>query len=365
MTIHRPLLRALLRDDAPWPWLRRGLTLPAWTVAALLLLLSSPLWASAVVLWDLAGGAAGASVRLRQPKLRTMLFVLVYLWAEVAGILAAAALALRAALAPGWARAEAPNAPGRSRETEAFFGLQKWWGHVLLETGRRLFGLRLRVDGQDLALQGPLLLFIRHSSMADTALALELVSRPGDLLLRYVLKRPLLLDPCLDLVGNRLPNRFASRGTARSRAEIEAVARLAEGLGPKDGVLVYPEGTRFTEAKRRLALSSLERKGDEQKLERAKGYRAVLPPRAGGPLALLRRNLEQERPADLVLCAHRGLDRVVRMQDLASGALLGAEVAVRFWRFPADAMPREPAELERWLWDRWQTVDDFVHEENR
>jgi 1-acyl-sn-glycerol-3-phosphate acyltransferase len=61
----------------------------------------------------------------------------------------------------------------------------------------------------------------------------------------------------LDIVGNRLANCFVRRNSGDSDREIAAVQRLMEDLGPNDGVLIYPEGTRFTEAKRRRILDHL------------------------------------------------------------------------------------------------------------
>ena len=47
---------------------------------------------------------------------------------------------------------------------------------------------------------------------------------PHQVRLRYVLKRELLLDPCLDIVGNRLPNCFVARSGADAQADIDKVA---------------------------------------------------------------------------------------------------------------------------------------------
>ena len=105
--------------------------------------------------------------------------------------------------------------------------------------------------------------------------------------LRYVLKRELLWDPCLDIVGHRLPNCFIERGAKISAPEIERIRGLAQDLGPTDGVLIYPEGTRFTPERREAVLARIEARGDTALLERARALQNVLPPRLGGSLALL------------------------------------------------------------------------------
>jgi 1-acyl-sn-glycerol-3-phosphate acyltransferase len=86
--------------------------------------------------------------------------------------------------------------------------------------------------------------------MVDTMLPAHLVANPTGFRLRYVLKKELLADPTLDIGGNRLPNYFINRGAGDSAKETEAVRRLASDLGSNDGVLIYPEGTRYSEEKR-------------------------------------------------------------------------------------------------------------------
>ena len=70
----------------------------------------------------------------------------------------------------------------------------------------------------------------------------------------------------MDLVGQRLPNVFVRRGSGRPAREAALVASLAEGLGPRDGVVIYPEGTRFTPAKRARALARLAEQNDPARL---------------------------------------------------------------------------------------------------
>jgi hypothetical protein len=57
----------------------------------------------------------------------------------------------------------------------------------------------------------PVIVFLRYASVADTLLPAVFLANPNGLKLRYVLKHELLLDPCLDIVGNRLPNSFVQR----------------------------------------------------------------------------------------------------------------------------------------------------------
>ena len=127
-------------------------------------------------------------------------------------------------------------------------------------------------------------------------------------------------------------------------------------LGSQDGVIVYPEGTRFSAAKRTLIIEQLERKGEAYLCDKARMLNHVLPPRRGGPLNLLDRN----NSADVVFCAHFGFDGVVDMRDLLKGSLVDRTVKVRFWRVPFEAIPKTRAERQEWLFDNWMRVDEWT-----
>lgn len=121
---------------------------------------------------------------------------------------------------------------------------------------RALFGIRIEVMGGGEAVPGPVIVLVRHASIVDNLLSANLIARPHRIRLRYVLKRELLADPCLDVAGRRLPNYFVRRGTGEAR-ELERVRALANGLGSDEGVLICPEGTRFTPERRARAIGRI------------------------------------------------------------------------------------------------------------
>jgi 1-acyl-sn-glycerol-3-phosphate acyltransferase len=127
-------------------------------------------------------------------------------------------------------------------------------------------------------------------------------------------------------------------------------------LGPRDGVIIYPEGTRFTEAKRELIIDQLESKGETYLAERAREFKNVLPLRLGGALNLLERN----KAADVVFCAHYGFDGVVDLRDFLRGSLVGRVVRARFWRVPFASIPKTREERTDWLFENWARIDDWV-----
>lgn len=319
--------------------LRRVLTVSAYALTFSLLAVLSPVLLVFAACADLAAGSRLALVR-------TLLMVLVYLTYELAGVAVAAAL---------WAWGGSPE-----RQLDAHYRLQWWWGGGLFDAARALFGLRVEVDGAGRAAPGPVLVFARHVSVADTLLASALLSRPLGLRLRYVLKRELLWDPCLDIVGHRLPNAFVRRASRDTAGDVAAVRALAEGLGPRDGVLIFPEGTRATPALREKVLARLEASpgATAEQLARAQKLVHVLPPRLEGALALL----DAAPEADVVFLAHAGFDKVRSLADLRRGGLVGVDVRVALWRCPRAEIPRDREGRERWLAAQWQAVDDRVGE---
>ena len=157
-------------------------------------------------------------------------------------------------------------------------------------------------------------------------------------------------------MGHRLPNAFVRRGSGDSASEIQRVRALAEGLGERDGVVLFPEGTRFTQARRQQILARLEEKGDAHRLGAARELVCTLPPRLGGFQGLV----ETDPQADVVICAHTGTEKLTLLGDLISGAAQGALLKIACWRVPAAEIPREPDALMAWLDDEWRKVDRWV-----
>ena len=205
---------------------------------------------------------------------------------------------------------------------------------------------------------GPIVVLMRHASVIDNLVPATFVAAPHGIRLRYVLKRELLSDPAIDIAGNRLPNVFIARGSDDAGREIERVRELARGLGPGEGMLIYPEGTRFTEAKRARVLEKLAA-ADAPLHAAAQLLHHVLPPRLGGPLALL------DAGADVVVCAHHGLDGFSHIANIWSGGLIGRTVSIRFRRFPHADIPSGREERVEWLLARWQEVDDWIGAQTR
>jgi len=324
-----------------------------WARRVAVVALYTALLATLVALFvPLALVAAASDVLRRQPwtALRTLTFFVWYLLCEVVGVLAAAAIWL---LSGTWAGAD------RRRFLDRNFTLQCLWGAALGRGAFRIFGIRVRLDDGGYRFgERPVLVFIRHASTADTILAVLFLSIPHRLRLRYVLKRELLWDPCLDIVGNRLPNVFVRRDSAQTAAEAAAVAALAEDLGPGDGVLIYPEGTRFSHAKKERIVARMRSQGREADAARAEALRHVLPPRSGGPLALL----AAAPDADVLFVAHTGFEDSASFDRFFNGGLVGRTVDIRIRACRASDVPAGDDDRRQWLFERWREVDAFIDE---
>jgi 1-acyl-sn-glycerol-3-phosphate acyltransferase len=264
----------------------------------------------------------------------------VYLAVEVAGL----TMLLLFWIVTGWGRR-------RRLLLRLTYALQGWWGEALLGAVRLIFRVRLEVEGDEVVSPGPLVLMVRHASLVDTLLPSVLVLRRHHIGLRHILKRELLWDPALDVAGNTLPNYFVDR--RRGTGEIEAVRALADGLGPGDGVAIWPEGTRFTPERQARALTALGRQ-DPDLAALASGFRHVLPPRLGGPLALL------DAGTDVVVCAHVGFDGMSHVKSILGGGIVGSTVRVAFWRIASAAIPSDHQGRVRWLFEQWRAVDEWI-----
>jgi 1-acyl-sn-glycerol-3-phosphate acyltransferase len=247
----------------------------------------------------------------------------------------------------------------RTLELRLTYRLQGWWAGALFWAIRNVFSMRLVIEDDHVVVPGPVLVFVRHASIADVLLANAIVTRRHGLLLRYVLKKELLVDPAIDVAGNRLINYFVHRG-AGGEGEIERLRQLAEGLTPWEGVLIYPEGTRYTVEKARRAAESVARRLPDL-AERARSFRHVLPPRLGGSLALL----AGAPDADVVVVSHVGLDGLATVKDLWGGDIVGATVRVSFRRVARSTIPEGADAQADWLFREWAAVDEWIDRQKR
>jgi 1-acyl-sn-glycerol-3-phosphate acyltransferase len=322
-------------------WGRRAVTVPLYltlgTLSVALLPLTMPL-------------ALGVDAVRRTGRLATVRCVLgltLYFACEALGIIACGGLWAVDRLWPG---------ATVDRTITWNLLLQRLWARTLFGGAVRLFSMRVEVEGLDAISHGPLFLFCRHVSTLDTLLPAAFASQPYTLRLGHVMKRELLWDPCLDIVGQRTDNAFVRRGSDQRDREIALLRQLAAGVAERDGVLLFPEGTRSSPAKRERALAHLAASKQFARLERAQRLRQVLPPRRGGALALL----EARPEIDVAFLAHAGFEGTASLNDVWRGELVGRTVRLCFWRVPSAEIPRTAQGRIEWLDAQWARVDAWV-----
>jgi 1-acyl-sn-glycerol-3-phosphate acyltransferase len=239
------------------------------------------------------------------------------------------------------------------------YDLRIHWARSHLGGVKTLFGLTFEVEGLELAGPGPVVVFIRHASIIDNTLPDSVIGHAHGLGLRFVLKKELEMIPTIDVGGRWVPTVFVRRASTDPAGEIAVLRTLAHDLGPGEGILIYPEGTRATDAKLARAQEVI-RERQPHIAQYSDRLNHVLPPRLGGPLALLD---EVAGRADVVFCGHVGLDGFEYIRDIWAGGLVGTTVRVRFWRYPAAEIPATEEERTAWLYERWQILDDWVGEQ--
>lgn len=322
-------------------WSRRLISIPGYITLGVIAVATLPLTLPLAFITDLLRGHPG------RVATRCVLALTLYLSCEVLGILASLLLWLSSLVVPGRERFQVWN-----------LYLQRIWASTLFGGATRLFGMKVRVTGAECADHGPLLVFSRHASTIDTLLPVLFASHPKRLRLAYVMKRELLWDPCLDIVGQRTRNAFIRRGSGAREKELALLRQLAATMGDKDAVLLFPEGTRFSEGKRRRLLEELADGKHPELLDQATRLTHVLPPRRSGALTLL----ETSPGTDVVFLAHTGLEGMENLNHLWRGALIGRTIHLALWRVPAADIPKDEAGRVAWLNGQWEKMNHFVDE---
>jgi 1-acyl-sn-glycerol-3-phosphate acyltransferase len=316
---------------------RRLTTLPALYFGTPLVTLALPLLLVVALVFDMA------RLRWRCPTVRILLFAACYLWLTVGGVSQAFWIRIRAGLRP-----RAPAAQARYHE------LQRWWVSGLIGCARPLLGLRVEVDNLEELREGPIVVMSRHTSIFDAIVSFVVVGLKGRRATRYVLKQALRWEPALDVVGHQLRNHFVDRTGAGGEAEIEAVGRLGAYLGDNDAVVIFPEGTFPSPERHQRAIERLSERPQLQTA--AKALTTLLPPRTRGTARLL-----QVAPgADVVMLGHVGFEAMSSIPTMFRTMPFRAPVRVRLWRYPAADIPRDGAELDAWIFDRWVELDRWV-----
>jgi 1-acyl-sn-glycerol-3-phosphate acyltransferase len=326
----------------PPKFVRRLLLAPVVVAVEVVLLLLSPLLLLvAVVVSPLFGGWRPA---------RLSLVAVVAVERHVGALLAC--LALWAGSGFGWRlRSDAMQS--------AHYAVMRWFVAGIYRAIVRLARVEVSILGSAeaeriLSMSGrPVVVLSRHAGEGETLLVVH------QLLCRYrrgprvVLHEALRLEPLIDVLGDRLPNRFVDPRGGDTEVEIAAMARE---LGETAALLIFPEGVNFSERSRRRGIERLERAGFHEEAESARAMRHVSAPRPGGTLAAI----EAAPTADVVVMGHVGFPTGIG--EVWHFLPEPQHIEVRLWHEPAGAIPSDREEQIDWLFGWWRTLDAWVDE---
>lgn len=294
----------------------------------------------------------------RWRALRLFWFLLVYLVRESVGLFALFTLWLLSGL--GWkVRSE--------RFARAHVLLVGWYLRGLVGSAARVLGLTLVSESvpDDLVMGRstagavrPVLVFSRHAGAGDSFILAHLLVNTYQRRPRIVLKDLLQWDPCIDVVLNRLPNRFISPNPPPGAGVVDSITVLAEGLEPDGALILFPEGGNFTRARHERAIERLAEAGLGESAERARALRHLLPPRPGGAFAAI----DACPDADVLFVAHTGLEQLSSPKDLWRGLPMDREVRLHYWTVRNQDVPSDHDERLRWLFDWWARIDEWIEQ---
>jgi len=191
----------------PPPALRRLVLAPAVIVATLLTITGLP-----VLL--LVAAAASAVLPGRWRPLRLLWMALLYLVLESVGLVMLFGLWVASGF--GW-RIRSP------RFQHAHYAIVRWYLKVLFWECQRVLHVRVHVEGPPpTSYDGrPLLILSRHAGPGDSFLVVHAVVNWYGREPRIVLKDTLQWDPLIDVLLNRLPNRFIRPEPGRTADIVE------------------------------------------------------------------------------------------------------------------------------------------------
>jgi 1-acyl-sn-glycerol-3-phosphate acyltransferase len=247
-----------------------------------------------------------------------------------------------------------------ARMRRAHYAVVRWYVAGLFRTMTRMTRVEVCTTAESAAAEralsarrGPLLVLSRHAGEGDSLLVLH------ELLVRHrrrprvVLHEALRLEPLIDILGHRLPNRFVDPRGGDTEGEIAA---MAHDLGGEDALLIFPEGGNFSPSRRQRAIERLRRGGHREEAAWAGQMRHVSAPRPGGTLAAI----EAAPRADVVFIGHVGVPEGIG--GLWRSMATGERVEMRLWIEPADAIPGDHDERIDWLFGWWRTIDAWIDE---
>lgn len=352
----------------PPRWVRRIVIAPAVVVGTFFLVTTLPIYLLiGLLLTSLVPG------RFRIPRLiYLMTFYLV--WDSLVLI---ALFGMWIASGFGWKL----RSPAFQRAHYAFAGFMLT---QLFRQARWILKLRITVSAEGgsfsevLAPGQPLIVASRHAGHWDSFVLVHALLQAAGRQPRIVLKDTLQWDPAIDVMLNRLPNKFIAPapftypspepgGPSENRHPLpvrtpttaaQAVGSLAERLDGNDALVIFPEGGNFTHKRRAQRISRLRDSGHADAAARAESLEHVLPPRPGGLMAAL----DSSPEADIAFVAHTGLDRFTSLRHAWRELPMDKTLHMHAWRVPRSEVPDGVADRIEWLYGWFATINTWIDE---
>jgi 1-acyl-sn-glycerol-3-phosphate acyltransferase len=244
------------------------------------------------------------------------------------------------------------------RSQELHHRFVRWWLTKLIGITGASIGIVVEIEDRRPPRSGPVLVFSRHAGPWDSFLLAHALVHDYRRHPRLVMKEAMQWFPTIDIVGNRLPNRFIRpRGTGAA-AFIPQIEELAHGLGDHDALVIFPEGGNFTQRRRLAAIERLVREGHQEHAEEARHLANLIAPRPGGVMAAMRGAPD----ADVVFVAHTGLEPLASLPELWRRVPLRHPLLGRYWRMPASDVPSGEQAKVDWLFAWWERIDTWIDE---
>ncbi|MBL7255077.1 1-acyl-sn-glycerol-3-phosphate acyltransferase [Paractinoplanes lichenicola] len=328
-------------------WVRRLVIAPAVVVLAAAVLITVPVW---LVLALLASPLVPG--HLRVPRL--VLAAILYLLWDAAALVVLAVLwvasGFGAKIRNPWFQRAHYVVTGKF--LAILFWFAKWALHLTVDV--------VGTD-PDTALPGrPEIVVSRHAGPGDSFILIHALTNWFQREPRIVLKATLQWDPAVDVLLNRLPNRFITPGRTGTSTLEQQIGETAYGLDDNDAFVIFPEGGNFTPRRRTSAIARLRARGLADAAERAENLRHVLPPKPGGLFSAI----DAAPDAGVIFVAHTGLDRMLTVADVWQELPMDKRLVMKFWSVPPEEVPTGEEERVAWLYDWWERIDAWI-EENR
>lgn len=225
----------------------------------------------------------------------------------------------------------------------------RWVGFEIKLSERMYFG----------SPDAPLIAFSRHAGPGDSLALAWLLAHVTGRLPRIVLAEALRWDPSIDTMLTRLHSYFVPSGTGAGDDRLRGVAALADSLGPKDVLLLFPEGQNWSPGRRHKLIDRLRKAGDTLRAGRASSLENVLPPKGRGVVACL-----TARPdADVMIVSHAGFGRLVTPEQIWNAVpFTDRPFLVRGQTYAAQSVPRDPAGIQDWIDEHWNDMDQWIRD---